>query len=373
MVDGYTRPFLRSEYSTTITNAHQLQLMGVNLAANYTLANTIDMTELSQASGLWNTATGFVPIGFRDGVFALPFSGTFNGMDHTISGLTIHNTAGDNVGLFSRISFGGTVSNLGLVGGSVTGNSGSTIGELAGSTYGTITNSYATGAVTGGDFSSYIGGLVGYNDGTITGSYATGAVTGGDVSTNIGGLVGVNGGTITSSYATGAVTGGSNSGDIGGLIGINSGAVSSSYATGPVTAGSNSSYGYGGSIGGLIGYNDGTVTSSYATGPVIGGDGVSAIGGLIGVNKRYEQWQYWRADRMERRHGVVELRQRHGDGCDQRQLNRRAGGVEHRHGVVEPCHRNSEQRQRQLYDRWAGGREYRHGVVELRHRGGKRW
>jgi len=42
MVEGNTRPFLRSEYSTQITNAHQLQLMLLDLGANYTLA--LDMT-----------------------------------------------------------------------------------------------------------------------------------------------------------------------------------------------------------------------------------------------------------------------------------------------------------------------------------------
>ena len=42
MIDGETRPFLQSEYSTTITNAHQLQLMAMGLSANYTLANDID-------------------------------------------------------------------------------------------------------------------------------------------------------------------------------------------------------------------------------------------------------------------------------------------------------------------------------------------
>ena len=42
MVDGQTRPFGRWEYQTTITNAHQLQLMAMNLGASYTLAGNID-------------------------------------------------------------------------------------------------------------------------------------------------------------------------------------------------------------------------------------------------------------------------------------------------------------------------------------------
>ena len=39
---GAASPMLLSEYSTTITNAHQLQLIALSLGANYTLANDID-------------------------------------------------------------------------------------------------------------------------------------------------------------------------------------------------------------------------------------------------------------------------------------------------------------------------------------------
>jgi hypothetical protein len=44
MIEGETRPFLQSEYSTTISNSHQLQLMAMDLNANYTLANNINMS-----------------------------------------------------------------------------------------------------------------------------------------------------------------------------------------------------------------------------------------------------------------------------------------------------------------------------------------
>ena len=43
MIDGQTRPFGRWEYQTTITNAHQLQLMAMDLGASYTLAGNIDL------------------------------------------------------------------------------------------------------------------------------------------------------------------------------------------------------------------------------------------------------------------------------------------------------------------------------------------
>jgi len=247
--NGNTRPFLRMEYSTTITNAHQLQLIGMNattLAASYTLAADIDMAELSQASSLWNTATGFLPIGNS----TTQFTGAFDGLGHTISDLTINRSSTNYVGLFGYIGSGGSVSNVGMVGGSVRGTSyvGGLVGYNAGDT---VTNSYSTGSVAG---VGYVGGLVGYNAGTITDSYATGKVVG---DMPAGGLVGRNTGTITDSYATGAVEGDYLLGSYnGGLVGTNSGTITDSYATGAVE---------GRYTGGLVAANagTGTITNSF--------------------------------------------------------------------------------------------------------------
>ena len=79
MVDGQTRPFGRWEYQTTITNAHQLQLMAMNLGASYTLAGNIDFGSSLAAvggkyPGMWSSA-GFVPIGST----ATKFTGAFDG------------------------------------------------------------------------------------------------------------------------------------------------------------------------------------------------------------------------------------------------------------------------------------------------------
>ena len=60
---GATRPLLLSEYSGTIANVHQLQLMELNLSASYTLSANIDASENGRSgnpSGLWTTS-GFVP------------------------------------------------------------------------------------------------------------------------------------------------------------------------------------------------------------------------------------------------------------------------------------------------------------------------
>ena len=217
MVDGSTRPFLRMEHSTTITNAHQLQLMGMDLSANYTLANNLDLAaELANPSGMWGTAsdtvltgitTGFAPVGS----FSHPFTGSFDGQSHTISNLTINRPATNYVGLFAAASSGFNISNVGLVNAQVTGNG--TVGGLLGGNYGgTLSNSYLTGKVNG---FNKVGGLSGVNYGTLTNSYATGSVSG---SSYVGGLLGWNSGTVSNSFATGSVSG---TAHLGGLSGIN--------------------------------------------------------------------------------------------------------------------------------------------------------
>jgi hypothetical protein len=265
-VPGATFPMLSSEYSTTISNAHQLQLIAMAQGANYTLAADIDAsaTALATTSGsgdIWSTLGGFVPIA--------NFSGSFDGQNHTINNLSI-NLVEPNVGLFALTSGAAVIRNVGLVGGSVTGGAGT--GELVGNNGpgNPVINSYATGAVSG---AAGTGGLIGSNTtGSVSGSYATGSVTG---AAGTGGLIGSNTtGAVSDSYATGNVVGAAGT---GGLIGSNtSAAISTSYATGSVTGAAGT--------GGLIGSStSGPISNSYATGNVNGGAG-AGVGGLIGSN-----------------------------------------------------------------------------------------
>lgn len=228
------------------------------LSASATLGGDID------ASGTvnWNAGAGFNPIGTP----ANGFSGTFNGANHVISGLTINRPTTDFVGLFgSSAGNAPTIRNVGLVGGSVRGAQyvGALFGDLEN---GSISDSYASVAVTG---TRVVGGLAG-NAISVTRAYATGTVTStGDYT---GGLVGLSGSGISNSYATGAVSStGLYTGGLGGYI---SGATSNSYATGSVT--STGQY-----TGGLLGLTYTQVTSSYASGAV---NGTTSVGGLVGTN-----------------------------------------------------------------------------------------
>jgi filamentous hemagglutinin family protein len=229
---GATRPMLLSEYSTTLTNAHQVQLMALNLSANYTLGADIDLTAANgaNAAGLW-TSAGFVPIGA-----AVPFTGSLDGAGHTISNLVIDRPTTNDVGLFGVIGAGGVVKNLTLSGGSVTGLNG--VGDLAGVSDGAITGVSASGSVTG---TSMVGGLIGWNDkaGVVSGASDAGAtVTAG---ADGGGLVGYNLGHISASAAGDDVMGTGSAYALGTGVGLNGaiGIIASLTASGSVSIGGN--------------------------------------------------------------------------------------------------------------------------------------
>ena len=244
----------------------QLQCIGdanTSTSLDDTFVQVTDINASGTAS--WNGGAGFDPIGGLQA--ADRFTGTFDGANHTITGLTISRLSENYVGLFGYIK-DSEITDVALSEIDVTGYG--YVGGLVGySDDGTVTASSMTGAVTGGSFN--VGGLVAYNGGTITASHATGAVTGYSF---VGGLAGDNyAGTVETSYATGNVTGDEGGANAGGLVGRNyAGTVQTSYATGNVSGNR--------SVGGLVGDNyAGTVRDSYATGAVTGN---SAVGGLVG-------------------------------------------------------------------------------------------
>ena len=201
-------------------------------------------------------AAGFSPIEAR--ASAASFTGTFDGLGHTISNLFINLPTTSYVGMFGFVNTGGVIINVGVVNANVTGGTSqnqAAAGILVGASYGRVTNSYTSGTLTDA-YNWGTGGLVGDNGGTIDGSHSSSNVSGVG---SLGGLVGSNNGSISSSFATGPVTGQDRY--IGGLVGTSAGSVNTSYATGSV-----SGAGY---VGGLVGANEGgSVNNSYATGSV---------------------------------------------------------------------------------------------------------
>ena len=265
--NGATRPILLSEYSTTVTNAHQLQLVALNLSATYTLAANIDAGGTSDPSDVWGPA-GFVPVGQA----STPFTGMLNGSGHTVSGLSIAEPGATDVGLFGAQS--GAIGNV-IVSGVVTG--GTAVGTLVGYNTGTVSGASGKGTVSG---SSQVGGLLGYNSGAVSGSYGKAAVSSpSSAGSQMGGLAGFNSGQLSADYATGKVTGNT---QLGGLVGLNAGpgTLTGDYATGAVNGASGkTAAGSGSAIGGLVGQDTGEISSSHATGAVTG---YSQVGGLAG-------------------------------------------------------------------------------------------
>ena len=254
----------------------------------YELMSNLDFDNLRGAPSIWSedctdgtcqTAAavdgdnadkvGWKPIGYyNSSTDKASYTATFEGNDYMISNLYINRPSTSYVGLFGFLGLGNNVRNLGIEGGSLTGNR--FVGGLVGYSEGTIIACYATGDATGtGDL---VGGLVGGSAGTISACYATGNASGDD---RVGGLVGENSGTISACYATGNATGTSSA--VGGLVGNNSssGTISACYATGDAT-------GTGDFVGGLVGYSEGTISACYATGNATGTG--SDVGGLVGDN-----------------------------------------------------------------------------------------
>ncbi len=296
---------------SNIYTPQDLQGMRVDLDQDYILKRDILFTPMTDSAG--TAVSNYEAVGNDSD----PFTGSLDGMGHTITGVEIEGS-NDYQGLFGAAEASATgiavAQNLILNDFKIAGNA--YVGSLAGQVkqgtidsvrvevsgantgkievkgsleinyahygYGggllgrasgaqvRIRNTSSAVAVLGtGVNSNHIGGLVGdmgdYVE--LTESSATGSVIG---SERIGGLVGNNsGGTVTGS-ATGSISGNYY---IGGLVGNNNGGIVTGFATGDVT-------GSGDDIGGLAGNNSFGTVRGYATGSVTGSS--NSVGGLVG-------------------------------------------------------------------------------------------
>lgn len=203
------------------------------------------------------TNTKWTPIGTDH---SNSYTGTFDGGNHTISGLTMMGSD-EYAGLFGCIGDGGTVKNVKL----------------------------ENVQITSDDQYAYVGGVAGYSRGNIENCSVSGSVSGNSNSNGtsncVGGVVGQQyGGTITECSSS-AIVDGTN--EVGGVAGQTANAtLTACYATGDVTAErdpQNNTY-----AGGVVGSNYlSTLIACYATGNVIGtgtGTGSIYVGGVTGSN-----------------------------------------------------------------------------------------
>lgn len=224
---------LGNDGSTTGTDLQGIQ---GNLSGKFALAGNIDASSTSS----WNGGKGFMAIGMGVQQFCCysayvngSFTGIFNGLGHTINGLTTSDTDGYSdfsglyTGLFSKLD-GALVSNVGMTNLNMEsyGITDGTVGAIAGEAIGNskILSVYSTGLIKGSSYgasmntvNNYGGGLIGNLGGgsRLSYSYSTATIDGGR---NVGALVGVidvGGGELSDNFANSVLSGQHN-----GLIGL---------------------------------------------------------------------------------------------------------------------------------------------------------
>jgi hypothetical protein len=236
-----------------------------------------------------------------------PFTGVFDGNNHTISNFTYAtNATSSAIGIFSYVrSSNAEIKNLIIKDPNVSNPGGTSVYDTIGSLIGRAMNGVKIEncSVVGGTIQGYYhtAGLIGLSDGSvidctantrIIGETYTGGLVGentinaimkncsgaGQVMGNeyTGGLIGYNYGKVVNSSSSAEVSGRSSTGC---FIGINSGSepwsyILNCYATGTVTGAFKDT-------GGFAGKNLGIIKNSYATGNVLG---VTNTGGFAGKN-----------------------------------------------------------------------------------------
>lgn len=228
----YVRAFLQianaTSYSDQISfTTHPIPpFIGTGTVNDPYIINSYENLEyLTQHSQFWdkhflqtadidaNGQTSFTPIGNSN----TPFSGSYNGNNHTINNLTINTPMQNNVALFG-VTQNSLIKDLGVVNIWVRGMN--YVAGFIGKNNGLIKNCYVSGDVNavsnynefGQDQYAYtinFGGFVASNftQGFIENCYSTCDVSGKDIT---GGFVGSNFGTIFNSYCTGNVNAGQN-------------------------------------------------------------------------------------------------------------------------------------------------------------------
>ena len=243
-----------------ISDAVQLQAIVHFPDRHFALLNDIDASSTSS----WNDGAGFVPLGDSKA----PFTGTFSGAGHAITGLCINRPRSDDVGLFGVLGEGSRIENVQLRDARIKGNK--NVGALAGSGKGsTCSGCSITGTVSA---DTNVGGLIGLSEnGSIELCRAECAIEGTE---NVGGMAGFSQESVFDQcFTLGDIQGFRNAGGLAGYL----------YKTHITNCYSRASVSGNWYTGGLAGYNHtGSIKISYAAGPV---SGSAFAGGLLAFNE----------------------------------------------------------------------------------------
>ena len=261
----------------TISTAQQLRTLhqgACDMSATIRLANDIDLTDTGE----------FPPIG--SAVNGDPFTGTFDGRGHAITGLQVTSPASNGFGLIGWSS-NATIRDLRVTGTVISLGAQVTGGILAGhATNTTITNVHVNGTVNVPDAA---GGMVGVlAGGSVTNSSASVVVTSGLTAGGIAASIypdNQSAPDISGTTSAGSVT--STGGRAGGIVGTMFG--------GTVRTTSSTAIVHGDRAGGLVGNAQSsgnitaTISDSFSAGSVVANPGsVDGIGGILGGNCLYE-------------------------------------------------------------------------------------
>ena len=232
-------PYLISTAAELYWFANTVNQKDYDACAKLTADITVNERTHDDGGAVLDNLITWMPIGSG----ANPYTGTFDGNNHTVSGLYFERSV-MYMGFFGSVDRG-SVLNLTVANSCFLGRN-SYVGIICGQNIeGTITNCHArdcilvgmdcSGGIAGSnEFGGTIsrcssnttitcdgeraGGIAGYNDGTISNCYNTGNVVGDDI---LGGIVGYQEttGTISCCYNTGSVIGTNTSKNLGGIVG----------------------------------------------------------------------------------------------------------------------------------------------------------
>ena len=164
--------------------------------------------------------------GLRDWTPIQQYGGTFDGAQHTISGIYCVSDTIDEAGIFQNTIDNAIVENIGVLDSYYCLKKGYNVGGIVGFNSGIIRNCYNEGMVSSlYNNDNYLGGICGMNGGgTITGCYNKGKVANSVLGTRAGGICGRSTNKILNCYNTGSVTGGYM---VGGICGSNASSTTS--------------------------------------------------------------------------------------------------------------------------------------------------
>ena len=220
--DAYEPAVLNSDHVYEIGNAGQLYWFADKVNKEfYGNANAVLTEDIVVNKNVLNDGELTKDVdGLRNWTPIKHYGGTFDGAQHTISGIYCVSDTINEAGIFQLTTSSATVENIGVLDSYYCLKEGYDVGGIVGYNSGIIRNCYNEAMVINlYDGINYLGGICGVNEGgTIIGCYNTGKVANSVFGTRAGGICGRSNNTILNCYNTGSVTGGYM---VGGICGSN--------------------------------------------------------------------------------------------------------------------------------------------------------